>query len=402
MGKQALKLKRIQDAELKDKKVLVRVDYNVPLEGTTVTDQTRIQETLPTLKHLLESNCKIILLSHLGRPKGVVDDKFSLKPVVPVLKQMLKTQVHFGVDCMGPDAEKLVAKAKPGEVILLENLRFHPEEEKNDTSFAKALAGLGDYFIQDAFGALHRSHASTVGIPKYLPSAIGYLVQKELEFLDRTLGNPQRPFLALLGGAKISDKIGVIHRLLERVNTLLIGGGMTYTFLAAQGVSVGKSLVEKDKIQDAEKIIEEAYNRNVAFLVPADHVMVKEIRPGAPTLVSQAMAVQEDWIGVDIGPHTVELFSEKIAESKTIFWNGPMGIFEMEPFSHGSVEIAKILAQATEAGAVTVVGGGDTLAVLAKAGAADKMTHCSTGGGASLELLEGKVLPGLSALSQEN
>ncbi|MBI4055960.1 MAG: phosphoglycerate kinase [Elusimicrobia bacterium] len=401
MDKQALKLKRIQDVDLENKKVLVRVDYNVPMEGTKVMDKTRIQETLPTLRHLLDANCKTILLSHRGRPTTKARDQFSLKPLLPILKDILGVPVHFSEDFMGSSVQSVIDKAKPGEAVLLENLRFHPGEEKNDNTFAKSLAQLGEYFIQDAFGTLHRAHASTVGVPRYLPGAIGYLVQKELKFLDRVLGNPERPFLAILGGAKVSDKIGVIHRLMDRVDTLLIGGGMAYTFLAAQGVSVGKSLVEKNKISDAEKIIEEAYNRSLELLVSPDHLMVKEIKPDAEMVVSQAMAVQEGWIGVDIGLHTLELFTEKIAEAKTIFWNGPMGIFEIPAFAQGSLELAKAMAKATEEGAMTIVGGGDTLAVLAKAGVSKKMTHCSTGGGATLELMEGKTLPGLLALSQQ-
>jgi phosphoglycerate kinase len=282
---------------------------------------------------------------------------------------------------------------------LCENLRFHAEEEANDPDFAKQLSKLGDMFIQDAFGALHRAHASTAGVPKNLPSAIGLLVQKELEFLDRVIGNPTRPFLAVIGGAKVSDKLGVLTKLLDRLDALVIGGGMAYTFLSAQGIAIGKSLLEKDKVKDAQSVIEKAYAKKVECLLPADHLCVREIKPDAPTTVTQAMSIPAELIGVDIGPHTVEFFTEEIGKAKTIFWNGPMGIFEIDAFAGGSLAIAKAMAEATKNGTVTIVGGGDSLNVLHKAGLADQMTHCSTGGGASLELLEGKVLPGLAALA---
>jgi 3-phosphoglycerate kinase len=292
-----------------------------------------------------------------------------------------------------------VAALKPGGIVLLENLRFHAEEEANDAAFAKSLAKLGDVFVQDAFGALHRAHASTAGITKHLPGAIGFLVQRELEFLDRAIGHPQRPFLAIIGGAKVSDKLGVLDKLLDRVDALLIGGGMAYTFLAAQGINIGKSLLEKDQIEAAKTVIEKAYNKKVECLLPADHLAVREIRADAGVTITQAMAIPPDLIGVDIGPHTVEFFLEHIAKAQTIFWNGPMGIFEIDAFASGSVAVAKAMAEATEKGATTIVGGGDSLSVLAKTGLASKMSHCSTGGGASLELLEGKVLPGLAALA---
>jgi len=397
--KPALKVRRLQEVAVKNKRVLVRVDYNVPLKGGKVEDNARIRETIPTLKHLLEHGAKVVLIAHLGRPKGKPEPKYSLKPVVGELSKLLGVPVAFADDCIGANAEKAAAALKAGQVLLCENLRFHAGEEANDPDFAKALSRLGELFVQDAFGALHRAHASTAGIPKNLPSSIGFLVQKELEFLDRVIGNPNRPFLAIIGGAKVSDKLGVLNKLLDRVDALLIGGGMAYTFLSAQGVSIGKSLLEKDKVQQAQEIVEKAYSKKVECLLPADHVCVREIKPEAETITTQAMAIPPDLIGVDIGPHTIEFFTEQIEKSKTIFWNGPMGIFEIPAFANGSTAIAEALAKATKNGVTTIVGGGDSLSVLAKTGLADQMSHCSTGGGASLELLEGKVLPGLAALA---
>ena len=397
--KPALKLKRVQDMTVKGKRVLVRVDYNVPMKGAKIEDDARIRETLKTLEHLIAEGAKVVLIAHLGRPKGKPEPKYSLKPIAAELAKLLKKPVAFADDCVGPVAEKAVAALKPGEVLLLENLRFHAEEEANDAAFSKALAKNGDLFIQEAFGALHRAHASTAGVTKFLPGAIGFLVQRELEFLDRAIGHPTRPFLAIIGGAKVSDKLAVLEKLLDRVDALLIGGAMAYTFLQAQGISIGKSLLEKDQIDAAKSIIEKAYNKKVECLLPADHVIVREIKPDAVTAISQAMAIPPDMIGVDIGPHTIEFFQEHIGKAQTIFWNGPMGIFEMPAFANGSNAVAKAMAEATEKGAITIVGGGDSLSVLAKTGLASKMTHCSTGGGAALELLEGKVLPGLAALA---
>ncbi len=397
--KPALKLKRLQDVTVKGKRVLVRVDYNVPMKGAKIEDNARIRETLKTLEHLIAEGAKVVLIAHLGRPKGKVEPKYSLKPVAAELAKLLKKPVAFADDCVGPVAEKAVAALKSGDVLLLENLRFHAEEEANDPAFAKALAKNGDVFIQDAFGALHRAHASTAGVTAHLPGAVGFLVQRELEFLDRVIGNPQRPFLAIIGGAKVSDKLVVLDKLLERVDSLLIGGAMAYTFLAAQGINIGKSLLEKDQIDAAKAVIEKAYNKKVEILLPADHIVVREIAADAATTITQAMAIPPDMIGVDIGPHTIEFFTDHISKSQTIFWNGPMGIFEMPAFAKGSNAVAEAMAAATAKGAVTIVGGGDSLSVLAKIGLASKMSHCSTGGGASLELLEGKALPGLVALA---
>ncbi|NNN04657.1 MAG: phosphoglycerate kinase [Elusimicrobia bacterium] len=397
--KPALKLKRLQDMVVKGKRVLVRVDYNVPMKGGKIEDNARIRETLKTLQALIDGGAKVVLIAHLGRPKGKPEPKFTLKPVAEELAKLLKRPVAFAAHCVGPEADKAVAALKPGGVLLLENLRFHAEEEANDPAFAKALAKHGDLFIQDAFGALHRAHASTAGVTKFLPGAIGFLVQRELEFLDRVIGNPQRPFLAIIGGAKVSDKLGVLDKLLDRVDALLIGGGMAYTFLAAQGINIGKSLLEKDQIEAAKRVIEKAYSKKVECLLPADHLAVREIKPDAAVTVTQAMSIPPDLIGVDIGPHAIEFFQEQIGKAKTIFWNGPMGIFEIEAFAKGSVAVAEAMAEAAKNGATTIVGGGDSLSVLAKTGLASKMSHCSTGGGASLELLEGKALPGLVALA---
>ena len=395
----ALKLKRLQDLDVKGKRVLVRVDYNVPMKDGKVADDTRIRETLKTLEHLLAQDAKVVLVAHMGRPKGKPEPKYSLKPAAEALSKLIKKPVAFASDCVGPEADKVVAALKPGGVALLENLRFHAEEEKNDPAFAAALAKHGDVFVQDAFGAIHRAHASTAGVCKHLPGGIGFLVQKELEFLDRAINNPARPFLAIIGGAKVSDKLGVLDKLLDKVDGLLVGGGMAYTFLKGQNVNIGKSLLEADQAEAAQRIVQKAYAKKIGFLLPADHVVVPEIKPDAKAVVTQSMAVPADQIGVDIGPHTVELFTEEIKKAKTIFWNGPMGIFEQEPFAKGTMAIAKALAEATKKGAVTIVGGGDSLAAVAKAGLKDRISHCSTGGGASLELLEGKVLPGLAALA---
>ncbi len=401
--KPALKIKRLQEMAVKGRRVLVRVDYNVPMKGAKISDNTRIRETLKTLEHLIAQGSMIVLISHLGRPMGKNEPKYSLKPVADELATLLKKPVAFAKDCVGAVADKAVALMKAGDVLLLENLRFHAEEEANDPAFAKDLAKNGALFISDAFGVLHRAHASTVGVTRHIPGGIGFLVQRELEFLDRVFGNPQRPFLAIIGGAKVSDKLAVLDKLLERVDVLLIGGAMAYTFLAAQGINIGKSMLEKDQIDAAKAVIEKAYNKKVEnkveCLLPADHLVVRAISSDAATSATQAMSIPSDMIGVDIGPHTIEFFTERISKAKTIFWNGPMGIFEMPPFAQGSYAVAKAMATATENGAITIVGGGDSLSVLAKTGLASKMSHCSTGGGASLEFLEGKALPGLVALA---
>ena len=401
-NKTVLKLAKVQDAKLKDKNVLVRVDYNVPLKDGAIADDTRIRETMKTLKLLLDGNNRVVLMAHLGRPKGKPEPKYSLKPVVDRLAELSGAKVHFAPDCVGPEADKVVDAAKKGEIVLLENLRYHAEEEKNDDAFAKKLARHGEFFVQEAFGALHRAHASTAAIAKFLPGAIGFLVQKELEYLDHAMVSPARPFLAIIGGAKVSDKISVLYSLIEKVDTLIIGGGMAYTFLAAQNTNIGKSLLEADKVEEAKNIILKAHRNNVELLLPADHRVVTEIKPDAKVDVTQAMAVPDGWIGVDIGPRTEMLFADKIKGAKTIFWNGPVGIFETPAFASGSLVVANAMAAATRAGSTTILGGGDTLSVLKAAKVKpENISHCSTGGGASLEFVEGKQLPGLVALSQK-
>ncbi|MFA6582831.1 MAG: phosphoglycerate kinase [Elusimicrobiaceae bacterium] len=393
------KLPKIQDMDLRNKNVLVRVDYNVPIKDGKVADDKRIAATVKTVKYLLDNNCRVTLMAHLGRPKGNVAPEFSLKPVVASIEKLMGAKVHFAPTCVGPEADKVVDAAKKGEIVLLENLRFHPEEEKNDPAFAKQLARHGQLFVEDAFGAIHRAHASTAAIAQYLPGCTGFLVQKELEFLGPLINNPAKPFLAIIGGAKVSDKITVLDKLLEKVDMLLIGGGMAYTFLKAQNVSIGTSLVEDDKVASATEIIAKAYGRHVECLLPADHVIAKGITETGNVKTTQAMAIPEGWMGLDIGPRSITLFKEHISKAKTIFWNGPVGVFETDEFAAGSLEIAKALVEATKAGATTVVGGGDSLRVLKKAGIkADQLSHCSTGGGASMEFLEGKELPGLAAL----
>ncbi|MHB0995527.1 MAG: phosphoglycerate kinase [Elusimicrobiales bacterium] len=401
-SKTVLKLAKVQDAKLKDKNVVVRVDYNVPLKDGVITDDTRIRETMKTVKLLLEGNNRVVLMAHLGRPKGQPVEKYSLKPVAAKLAELSGAKVHFAPDCVGPEADRVVDAAKKGEIVLLENLRYHAEEEKNDEAFAKLLARHGEYFVQEAFGALHRAHASTAAIARHLPGAIGFLVQKELEYLDKAMVNPVRPFLAIIGGAKVADKLSVLYSLIEKVDTLIIGGGMAYTFLAAQNTNIGGSLLEADKVDEAKNIILKAHRNNVELLLPADHRVVAEIKPDAEVEVTQAMAVPDGRIGVDIGPRTELLFADKIKGAKTIFWNGPVGIFETPAFASGSVTVANAMAQATRAGSTTILGGGDTLSVLKTAKVkAENISHCSTGGGASLEFVEGKQLPGLVALSQK-
>ena len=392
------KIDSLENLDIAGKRVLVRVDYNVPLDGDRVTDATRIERTIPTLKAILERGPKsIVLIAHLGRPKGERVPKFSLKPAAAELERLLGEKVVFVEDCVGEAAEKA---SNAGGVVLLENLRYHGAETKNDPEFASQLAKLGDCFVQDAFGALHRAHASTAGIAALLPCAAGLLVDKELKFLEGVLADPHRPFIAVLGGAKVSDKLAVTLRLLDKVDTILIGGGMAYTFLQAQGIEIGKSLLEEDLIEDAKTVLATAKEKGVEILLPSDHVVAAEFKEDSPSSTTESQSIPADMLALDIGPKTVDLFGKRIREAKTVFWNGPMGVFEMKAFSKGSFAAAEAMAEATNAGATTVVGGGDSLAVLKMTGLGPKMSHCSTGGGASLELLEGKVLPGLKALSK--
>ncbi|NSW77333.1 MAG: phosphoglycerate kinase [Candidatus Atribacteria bacterium] len=389
-------IRDIPQEGLKGKKVLVRVDFNVPLdEERRITDDTRIVESLPTIRFLLEKGAKVILVSHLGRPKGKPKDEFRMDPVAKRLEELLGRKVYKANDCIGEDVEKLANALREGEVLLLENVRFYAEEEANDEHFAQSLARLADIYVNDAFGTAHRAHASTAGVAKFLPAYAGFLMEKELEALGERLNNPVRPFLAILGGAKVSSKIGVIKKLLEKVDALLIGGGMSYTFIKAMGYEVGTSLLEEGMIEEARSILAMAKERGVKLVLPEDFVVAPEGKEGVETKVVAWNAIPPDMGGFDIGPKTVEKFGREIAQAKTIFWNGPLGLFEVDLFAQGTVEIARKVA---ESGAVVVVGGGDTIAAIKKAGVEKKITHISTGGGASLEFVEGRVLPGVEVL----
>ena len=392
----------IDDLKLKDKRVLVRVDFNVPLnEKKEVADDTRIVESLPTIKKILAEGGKAVLMSHLGRPKGK-DPNLSLAPVAKRLEKLLGKPVKFVDDCIGEKVENAVSELKSGECLLLENLRFYPQEEKNDPEFAKSLAKLGDLYINDAFGTAHRAHASTEGVTKYFKEcAAGYLMQKELKYLSMALSQPKRPFVAILGGSKISGKIDVIKNLMDKVDTLLIGGGMAFTFYKAMGKEIGSSLVETDKIELAKEILQEADKKKVDLELPLDFVIASEAKEDAATKVVDKDDIPAGWKGLDIGPKTEELFKQKINKANTVVWNGPMGVFEVEKFARGTMEVARKLAEVTRRSAVTIVGGGDSVAALAKANLGEKMTHVSTGGGASLEFLEGKTLPGIAALTDK-
>jgi len=392
----------ISDMEIEGKKVLIRCDFNVPLdERGRITDDTRIKASLPTIRYALGRDCAVILMSHLGRPEGKVKPKMSLKPVAERLGELLNLKVLMAPDSIGPVVEKMARELKGGEVLLLENLRFHLGEEANDEKFAKQLASLADVFVQDAFGTVHRAHASTSGVPRYLPSAAGFLLQKEIKYLKQALEEPERPFLAVLGGAKISTKIGVIKNLLSRVDTLIIGGAMAYTFLRAENIGTGSSMVEEDRIAMAREILREASEKKVTVLLPLDHLIANRVSQDAESKEISEVTIPEGWIGVDIGSFSIRRFSSTIKSSKTILWNGPMGIFEIDKFSKGTKVIAEAIAQATKKGSISVVGGGDSVAAVTKAGLQDSMSHISTGGGASLEFLEGKELPGIEALKDK-
>lgn len=391
----------IDNLDLKGKKVLMRVDFNVPLdENQNITDDTRIRASLPSILKVINDGGRLILMSHLGRPKGKPNPKYSLKPVAERLSQLIGREVKFAPDCVGDEVKKMAYELKDGEVLLLENLRFHEEEEKNDPEFAKKLAELGDLYINDAFGSAHRAHASTEGVTKYFKeNAAGYLMQKELEYLSKAVGNPERTYTAILGGAKISGKIDVIQNLMNKVDNLLIGGGMAFTFFKAMGLEIGKSLLEEDRIEMAKEILQKAKEQSVNLVLPVDVVIADTFSNDAKTEIVDINSIKPDWQGLDIGPKTVELFKSYIEKSKTVVWNGPMGVFEFDNFAKGTFEIAKALAEATQKGVITIVGGGDSAAAIAKAGLEDKVSHVSTGGGASLEFLEGKELPGVVALT---
>ena len=387
--------KSVRMLDVAGKRVLVRVDFNVPLEKGTVSDDTRIRAALPTIQYLLEHDARPILCSHLGRPKGKADPKYSLKPVAVRLGQLLDRPVEMAPDCLGPTVEEMARKLPPGGVLLLENLRFHPEEEANDAKFARAFASLADVYVNDAFGSAHRAHASTVGVTAYLPAVAGFLMEKELAFLGRALAAPARPFIAVLGGAKVSDKIEVIHNLLGKVDSLLIGGGMANTFLKAQGKAVGESLVENDKLAEARTLLRDGGSK---LILPVDAVVADRLDAGAQTRTVPVDAVPAGWRILDIGPETTERFLQHLSTAQTVVWNGPMGVFELAPFAAGTFAIARALAQLS--GATTIIGGGDSAAAVEQAGVAQHMTHISTGGGASLEFLEGKELPGVAALQE--
>lgn len=393
----------IKDLDLKGKRVFLRVDFNVPLKDGVVTDDTRIRETLPTLKLALGKGGRLVLASHLGRPKGGPDAKYSLKPAAKKLEELLGKPVAFAADCVGPDAEAKSKALHVGEILLLENVRFHPEEEKNDEAFSKQLAALCDgLFVCDAFGSAHRAHASVVGITRFVKqSAAGLLMERELAYIGRAISNPPRPFVAILGGAKVSDKIEVVENLMKIADAMLIGGGMAYTFLKAQGISIGKSLVEEDKLELARKILAGAKQRNFKFLLPSDHVIAPAFKADAPATSVDVSATPADQMGLDIGPKTITAYAAEISKSRTIVWNGPMGVFEMPAFAKGTLAVAKAVAAATTAGATSIVGGGDSVAAVHQSGVADKISHISTGGGASLEFLGGRKLPGVEALTNK-
>ena len=391
--------KTVKDIDVKGKKVLVRVDFNVPLdENKNITDETRINAALPTIKYLLDNGAAVILCSHLGRPKGEFNMKYSLAPVAARLKELFPGKVTFATDVIGDSAKAAVAAVKPGEIVLLENLRFHAEEEKNDPEFAKKLASYADIYVNDAFGTAHRAHASTAGVADYLPAVAGFLIGKELDIMGKALENPERPFVAILGGKKVSDKIGVINNLLDKVDTLIIGGAMAYTFFKAMGLETGKSLVEEDKIDLAKSLIEKAEKKGVKMLLPVDTIVADKFGEDANTENVDRDKIPEDMEGLDIGLKTRELFASEIKNAKTVIWNGPMGVFEIEKFAGGTKAVAAAMA---ECKGITIIGGGDSAAAVEQLGYADKMTHISTGGGASLEFLEGKELPGVAAANDK-
>lgn len=392
--------KTIEKVDLKNKRVFIRADFNVPLdENGNITDDGRIRSTLPTINYALDAGAKVILASHLGRPKGKPDPRYSLAPVQLRLNRLLNKEVKFAKDCIGPDVEHLVQGMRPGDVLLLENLRFHPEEEKNDEGFSKALAAFTDVYVNDAFGTAHRAHASTYGITRFVKQSVaGFLMKKEIDYLQKAVANPVRPFVAILGGAKVSGKIGVIENLKDKVDKVIVGGAMAFTFNKAWGDEVGNSLVEPDMLETAMRIRNSARDKGVKFYLPVDFVVAENMNDGAETKIVTSQEIPKGWVGLDIGPATVRLFAEAIQDAKTIIWNGPMGMFEKDAYSRGTFAVARAVADAY---ATTIVGGGDTDVAVHRAGVSDSITFISTGGGASLELLEGKELPGLAALTDD-
>lgn len=385
--------------DLKGKKIFVRCDFNVPLdEKQNITSDKRIQAALPTIEFLIERGARLILASHLGRPKGEVKKELSLAPVQKRLSELLGKEVKLAPDCIGDEVKKLASNLKDGDVLLLENLRFHKEETKNDPKFAKELASLAEIYVSDAFGTVHRAHASTVGIAEYLPAYAGFLIEKELKFLGEALDDPKRPFVAIIGGAKVSGKLQVLKNLMKKVDILIIGGGMAYTFFRARGIKVGDSIVELDLIPEAKEILKAAIDEETPFMLPLDHVVADKFAEDANVQIVPRTTIPDGWQGMDIGPDTVKKFANALVDAKTIVWNGPMGVFEMDKFATGTIEVAKIVARETKKGAISIIGGGDSASAVKKAGLSDQMSHISTGGGASLEYMEGKILPGIACL----
>lgn len=392
----------LEDLNPKGKTVVMRVDFNVPVKDGAITDDTRIREAMASINYVIKGGGKLVLLSHLGRPKGAPEAKYSLAPVAEYLRGHLSTKVIFAADCVGPVAQEAIAQADFGEVVLLENVRFHEGETNNDTTFSKDLAELGDVFVNDAFGSSHRAHSSVAGITEFLtPAYAGFLLQKEIRYLNDAVQKPSRPFVAILGGAKVSDKIGVIENLLDKVDTIIVGGGMTYTFYKALGLPIGNSLLEDDKVELAAELLRKADEAGVELLLPLDSVVAKAFDNDAERKVVDQDGIEDGWMALDIGPDTVELFTGRILDAKTVIWNGPMGVFEMSNFAQGTFAVAQSLAEVTAMGATTIIGGGDSASAINKAGLADKVSHVSTGGGASLEYLEGRGLPGIDCLTDK-
>lgn len=390
----------VEDLDVGGKRVLVRCDFNVPQdEKGAITDDRRIREALKTIRYLMEHDARVILCSHLGRPKGEVNPKYSLRPIAVRLSELLGVEVKMAEDVIGESAHKLAENLKDREVMLIENVRYDAREEKNDPEFSKELASLAELYVNDAFGTAHRAHSSTAGVADYLPSAVGYLIKKEIDIMGKALENPERPFVAILGGKKVSDKISVIENLIDKVDSLIIGGGMSYTFFKAQGKEIGKSICEDDKIDLAKELLAKAEEKGVRLILPVDNVVIQEFSNEAPSMVVSSDEIPADYQGVDVGPKTLELYAEVLRDAKTVVWNGPVGVFEFDNFAKGTNKVAEILAGLE--GATTIIGGGDSAAAIEKGGFADKMTHISTGGGASLEFLEGKVLPGIDCITDK-
>jgi phosphoglycerate kinase len=392
----------LKDVDLNGKTVLMRVDFNVPIKDGKIGDDNRIRQALESINYVTERGARLILTSHLGRPGGEPDPEFSLKPVADHLRTLVDTTVLFATDCIGEEAETVISSAKHGEIVLLENVRFHPAEKKNDPEFSKQLAAHADLFVNDAFGSSHRAHSSVAGVTEFLqPSVSGFLLEKEIRYLEESVNKPNRPFTAILGGAKVSDKIGVIENLLGKVNSILIGGGMTYTFYKAKGLPIGNSLIEEDKVSLAKSLMDKAREKGVNLHLPVDSVVAREFKNDAEQKLVGEDGIEDGWMALDIGPETIRHYSDIILESKTILWNGPMGVFELENFAKGTFGVAQALAESTAKGAVTIIGGGDSASAIKKAGLQEKVSHVSTGGGASLEYLEGKELPGVAALTDK-